>query len=162
MHYKLDRKAFIDTFFGFLRNKTENIENENPKTSDSLTEPTAYLSSELTKKYKGVNSEEVHTSAISFKEYCKRCPVKESEEAEVIKYFLNAYKKSIGVEHPRLKPEQWRSVVDSILFDDFSLDALEAMIDKYFETNFQEGCNYSILHFNNDGVKMRRMYEVAY
>jgi hypothetical protein len=170
IHYKLDRKAFINSFLEFLRNETENIGNGNLKTSDSLTELTSEPSSEPTKRYKGVNSEEVHTRAISFKEYCERFHLEDTEEVEAIQYFLQAYRYHRGVEHTILKPDQWQRVVDTIFScnnaigdsKDLTLDDITIMTDKYFETKFQEGCNYAILHFNNDGVKTNRMYEVAY
>jgi len=103
---------------------------------------------------------------ISFNEYRQRYPVDE-DKAGGITYFLTAYRKHRGSDHPNLNPEQWKSVVDTLLDvtdsqkknKSLTLDELKELIDRYFEIVFRDGSNYSILHFNNPGVKMRRYYE---
>lgn len=168
IHYRLNRKAFIDAFHKFSGNETENIRNGNLKNSVSITDITAETSSEITEEYKGAN--EIRSIALSFKEYKKKYPINE-ETIEGIQYFLKKFKRHRFEEHPNLKPWQWDAVVKTLFlsydenlqkFDDLDLDSLKAMINKYFIIEFQDGCNYSIIHFNNDGVKVRRMYEVAY
>ena len=103
---------------------------------------------------------------ISFNEYRQKYPVDE-DKAGGITHFLTAYRKHRGSDHPNLNPEQWKSVVDT-LFDvpdhykkikSITLDELKEFIVSYFEIVFRDGSNYSILHFNNPGVKMRRYYE---
>jgi hypothetical protein len=170
IHYKLDLKAFMDTFQEFLINHTEIFRNENLKTSDSLTEPTSYPSSEPSKKDIREFCNKQQNPVLSFKDYCKIFPSDDTEAVEAIDYFLQAFKRYRGDEHPRLSTEQWHGVITTILScgDDFGdghdldLDAIEAMTERYFEIKFQEGCNYSVLHFNSEGVKRNRMYEAAY
>lgn len=61
------------------------------------------------------------------------------------------------------------SVIDTILecTDDhgrsynLSLPCIETMIGRYFSVDFQAGCDYSLNHFNTDGIKSRRMFEVG-
>jgi hypothetical protein len=46
---------------------------------------------------------------------------------------------------------------------DFDLDdtAIMDMMEQHFKTKYKN-CDYNILHFMSDGVRIRRMYEVAY
>lgn len=89
---------------------------------------------------------------------------------EAVNIFLGYYRKVFGEPHPRLKPKQWRSVLDTILectdchgrTHYFNSSDLEYMIAAYFTTRFQEGCNYSILHFSTDGVKSNRYFETCF
>lgn len=86
-----------------------------------------------------------------------------------VQFFLNEYKKHIGKDHPLLKLAQWQAVINTIFvcedeegrYFDIESEILQSMIEGYFKIDFQEGCNYSILHFNSDGVKIRRMFEVG-
>lgn len=168
IHYRLNRKAFIDTFLKFLRMDNEKIKNGFLKNSDSITDITAETSSETTENHEGAN--EIRSIPLSFKEYKKKYPLNE-ETIKGIEFFLRMFKGYRAEEHPNLKRRQWDAVVNTLFlsydenlqkWDDLNLDSLKAMIKKYFTTKFQDGCNYSIIHFNNDGVKVRRMYEVAY
>lgn len=110
--------------------------------------------------------------AYSFEEYLSsinRDSDIEEEKIEVVRYYLEKYREERGREHPKLRADQWEKVLDSIFKaeDDygreFSLlpEHLFEMIDRYFETRYQEGCDYSILHFISPGVMMRRAFEVA-
>ena len=107
--------------------------------------------------------------AMSLSEYSKITPVDHMTKT-AIEYFLSAYRTHRKEEHPNLKGGQWKTVI-RMLFTcldektgegfDLSLDELQRMIDKYFTTDFRQGCNYSIIHFNNNGIKIRRMYETT-
>lgn len=165
IHYKLNRKDFLNAFLKFLRNEREYLKKRNLNISDSITEPTTEITTELTKN----NNGRVNSASITFNEYRKKYSIDE-EAIRGIQYFLERYKQHIDKKHPNLKREQWQNVVDTLFtcsddyYDrdfDISLAELEKMIDKYFSTEFQEGCNYSILHFNSTAVKIRRMYESA-
>ena len=92
-------------------------------------------------------------------------PPPDPDIIEGVKYYLSSYQKYMDKEHPRLKYHQWEKVIEEIKSVDgfeLDLDDLKAMIDKHFQTKYQEGCNYNILHFVSEGVMLRRMYEVAY
>ena len=165
MHYKLDCKALTDAFLKFLRNETENLKNSSCNPSESITKNTSEITTENFTMAQ--ISREICASALSFKEYEKEYELS-PEVIHIIKYFLNAYKKCMGKEHPKLKPEQWDSVEETLLtcnyeeydtYFDLSVEDLEAMIDNYFDTQFHDDCNYSILHFNTPGIKVRRMYD---
>jgi|GEM_PF-1897204 len=170
IHYRLKKKELFNALIKFLRNDSEKIKSRNLKISECITEPTTEPTAKPTKN-KGVNSDELHSIPLSFKEYKNNFPL-EADTIEVIEYFLGQYKQCRGEEHPNLKPQQWERVVATLFYcyddsisgqsSDFDVETLQLMIDRYFDTPFQEGCNYSIIHFNNSGIKLRRMYETAY
>jgi hypothetical protein len=84
---------------------------------------------------------------------------------EVVEYYLATYQDYRGEKHPNLKAKQWSYVVDNLFYvRDFDLSETDLidMIEKHFETDYQEGCDYNILHFMSDEVRLNRMYEVAY
>lgn len=183
IHYRLSKKNFTDSFPKLLRNKYQNIKNENLKSADSLTEPTSDITADTTteptkKDYEGIFSElfsemfskEKTSVSLSYAQFKKRNEVEEDKD-EGIGYFLKKYKLHMGTNHPNLTPKQWERIIDSLFccYDehyeksfDIGLEHLKAMIDKYFTVKFKAGCNYSLIHFNNSGVKIRRMFEVAY
>jgi hypothetical protein len=168
-HYKLDQQAFINAFLNFFEKETENIKNGYLNNKDSLTNITAESSSKITKKYNGAKSKDVRPMCFSFKELTEDYNI-EKEKAQGISYYMSSYKHLIGKEHPRLSIEQWTRVIASLFnckdtnretYHEIDLEALESMIDQHFKTKYQD-CDYNILHFISDGVKVRRMYEVAY
>ncbi len=169
MHYKLNRELFMSAFYQYLLKESGNLKNLNSNISESITKITQeIISKEYVKEKKGTNSSELRTRPISFEEYRQQYNV-DSEKIESIEYFLKRYKKVMGKPHPRLKPDQWYGVVTTLfyVYDDridteVSLDGLTDMIDKYFATEFQEGCDYSILHFNHPEIKLHRYYEEAH
>lgn len=168
VHYKLLRKPLIDWLLKFRRNETEITQEQNFELKDSITELTAELTSQPTETDKGIfpNGE---NPILSFSSYCERFEVDE-EKRESIEYYLSTYKNKMKRQHPNLKLEQWERVAYSWFdgyFDEheksFDLESedLVLMIDKHFETKYQN-CDYNILHFISPGVKARRMYEEAY
>lgn len=172
IYYKLDRTAFINAFLKFLRMESENIKNGNVRNSDSLTEPTSDLSSEPTlKKDKGgAKSIDVRSTPLSFLSYKKKYEI-DPDVSLAIDHFLEQYKSFMLKEHPRLKPDQWSFVVDTMsqgIYDTdmniFVREGLEyeyliAMIDAYFKKDYQRGCDYRLLHFTSAGVFTNLYYE---
>jgi hypothetical protein len=120
---------------------------------------------------KGVSCEETKKPSIplSFNAFRKKYAIEDKEAEKAVEYFTERYKEVRGDKHPPLKPETWQYTLESILYADDDMhdtDALDAddlcvMIDKYFETKF-DNCDYGICHFNTDGIKMRRFYEELY
>jgi DNA-binding transcriptional regulator GbsR (MarR family) len=101
--------------------------------------------------------------ALSFDEIKNKYNI-ENSEIECIEYYLSLYKQYRGVEHPRLKEEQWIYVIKGILdVDGIELDdtSIMDMMDQHFITKYRN-CDYNILHFMSEGVKLNRMFEVAY
>jgi biotin operon repressor len=91
--------------------------------------------------------------------------------AEAIQYYMDAYQARFGKPHPPLRGEQWAELVDSLPWcgeDEYSRDydldgdGLIAMIDQHFDTEYTGECDYNILHFNSNGIKLRRMFETCY
>lgn len=87
---------------------------------------------------------------------------------DIISYYYRTYKKTFGKEHPRLSAKAMDSVISSFLGSSDNLDDLEydpeayyAMIDKHFQTRYQD-CNYNICHFMSDEVQNNRFYETCY
>ena len=83
----------------------------------------------------------------------------------VIEYYLDNYENYMGEEHPVLKNEYWKKVIDSIYnfmrewdIDDY--DDLCIMIDAYYKQDIK--CDRNILHFATEGIMINRMYETLY
>ncbi len=107
---------------------------------------------------------------VSFEEFVKNSQIgsKDKEAALSIAYFIDVYKHTMRDEHPKLKPDQWKNLFNTILTvvtDDDVIDIeyedITKMIDQYFSVKFQEGCNYSIMHFNSNNVKNKRYWETT-
>lgn len=169
VHYKLNRQAFIDAFLEFLEMESKKTKNGTIKKEDSLTEITAEISSEITKKHKGAKSKDVRSMCFSFKELTEKYNV-DVEKAEGISYYMTMYRYRMGKEHPRLTKEQWAGIIDGLFectdpdldtYHEIDLAELQDMIGQHFKTEYRD-CDYNILHFVSDRVKVRRMYEVAY
>ena len=87
---------------------------------------------------------------------------------DIISYYYSAYKRTLGKEHPRLSAKAMDTVVVSFLSSSDNLDGLEydpeayhAMIDKHFQTQYQD-CDYNICHFMSEEVRTNRFYETCY
>lgn len=116
------------------------------------------------------------TVVLSFEAYKRRFKPVHHEAMEAVEYFLKIRKafaaKNSLRDHLPLHPEQWEAIVETILIvgdddtrgadTDIDLQDCKAMIDRYFETKFRSGCDYSIVHFNNIKVKANRFFETAY
>ncbi len=181
-HYRINKKAFWDRLKNTLSNsrkqKSESLQSKFPscENAETITENTTEITSQSTTKnteaHEGVLPRQARTYSlsrpVSFKDFCNQHEV-DAEAKEVIQHFLTKYKRHMGDEHPKLKPEQWQDVVDSLFLvwevcgggEDVDSEQLRKMTNKYFETKFEPGCNYSILHFNSGGVKAKRFYEVC-
>jgi phage replication O-like protein O len=92
----------------------------------------------------------------------------DAEAVKGIKFFLFKYKRHRGREHPDLRFEQWDHLLKTVMTCDregetlsFSLPEMKRMIYEYFMTRFTRECDYSILHFNTDGIKLRRSFEAG-
>ncbi len=169
VHYKLDPEALSNWFLKKLQNPfLNNLRNDTEKTSESLTEITAENTTKTTNN-KGILPSGENSRSFSFREFISLYEV-DAEKIEVISYYLGKYKNKRKQEHPNLKADQWERVIDSLFYcvdentgTDFDLDysSLIDMIDQHFKTRYKN-CDYNILHFVSDGVKVRRMYEAAY
>jgi len=116
------------------------------------------------------NNNNKKTPTITFKEYLKLSH-NDNETIEAINNFLREYEKAFAKEHMKLRGKTWQQVADTLLYveteynsHDSTLTAenIEEMAQHYFTKSYQEGCNYSITHFNNAGVKAKNFYEVVY
>jgi hypothetical protein len=105
----------------------------------------------------------------TFKDYKNQFSVDEGV-MECVEYYLSLYEEFRESEHPRLKQEQWDHVIENMFYVtnpdygiDFDLDesSVMDMMEQHFKTEYKN-CDYNILHFMSDGVRVRRMYEVAY
>ena len=81
--------------------------------------------------------------------------------------FYNEYRIHMGTNHPRLTSEHVYRVMMQLPFihdkyhGDIPIEPEEypKMIDRYFETRFTPGCNYSILHFCSGDIRNMRYHE---
>jgi hypothetical protein len=102
---------------------------------------------------------------ISFDNFKQTYPLFPSK-IHATEYFLKKYRLSRKNKHPHLTTNQWRHAAENILcfytdketgekIDFVFSEEAESAIDLYFKTEFDEGCDYSILHFNDCGIKLR-------
>lgn len=134
----------------------------------TITRDYTETTTETTKKHKGQGICSANP-CVSFDEYLKNYSVDDEDRIEAVNYYLDTYEKYRHEKHPDYKPEQWEKVLEEIFTCsdeerdfDLSLEDIRPMINQHFRTRYQEGCNYQLLHFVQDGVLVRRMYEVAY
>jgi hypothetical protein len=179
LHYRLDRKSFMDAFARFVQKAPEAIAPKRQtvctKTPNgfvhsvqSITDTTPYPTSETTllkEGNNGVHAGHAHYS-LSFKSY-KRRYKPDSDIAEVVIYFLFQYEKRRRETHPRLRPEQWRRGVDvcEAFHGEYGIDLNDwrVIVDKYFCTDFPNvDCDYRFNHFASEGILTNRLYEELY
>jgi hypothetical protein len=119
---------------------------------------------------KDINNEEIILDTV------KRLLVKENhpeyfvDYEVVLNHYFQRYKERTGKQHPPLTKQSCSRIVDTLFkaYDEgYSIDLdldygdLLDMIDKHFETKYKH-TDWNIMHFLSDGVKVRRMFEVAY
>jgi len=167
VHYKLLPDKLETSFLRFQRNETEKTKERNCENKVSLTETTTETTSKTTLKDIRVLPGATRNSPISYDEY----NFTSADKKEIVAYYIKTYSNYMNKQHPKLKPSQWKRVdsgLESIYnkeidvsFDSPEVDEWKQMIDKHFETEY-ENCDYNILHFITDGVKIKRMYETIY
>ena len=88
---------------------------------------------------------------------------------KIFKYYFEAYEKYTGKSHPPINRQQIEKIICDmpIIFDyecDRSLDLYpddyEAMIDKYFETDYGN-CDYNINHFFSGRIREIKYFETC-
>jgi len=118
------------------------------------------------KVYKGAPT--ALDQAISWQGFKEKFQPTNSEDMmQVIEYFLKSFKECRGQDHKPLKAGYWLYLLDSCLYvsdgehvdEDISVNQAERMIDNYFQTAFQPGCDYSLVHYNS--VKPHRWHEAV-
>jgi DNA-binding Lrp family transcriptional regulator len=95
---------------------------------------------------------------------------------QAIEYYLMSYEYHIGKKHPKLKYEQWLTVIDKISYVkgkdkkygnyDIPLIDYKEMIEQHFNTpykkNRNEECDYKLLHFvSGEDIMKNRYYEIG-
>lgn len=96
-------------------------------------------------------------------------PYSVDDVLSVFAYFFDAYAANIHQQHPPLKREQVRKLIERMPFidvhhdgtADLDADAYPVMIDRYFKTPFQ-CCDYHIHHFFAGAIREMRYYEELY
>ena len=164
LHFRLKRQNLLDALFlCFQRNGTLKSKKRNCENAETLTEITYR---DYSQKNNGRKSK--FASSVPFSLFKKEYVKEDTEATDAIEYFLVTYKKHMGKEHPYLMPEKWQEVISTILectdyrgqTHHLTSSDLEAMMERYFSIKF-DGCDYSILHFNTDGVKSHRLFETG-
>lgn len=103
-----------------------------------------------------------------------KSPFSLDEVLDIFDYFFQAYEEAMGEPHPAIRREQIRNIIERMPytgregcgFDNssvfFSPEDYPAMIDNYFSTDFDKGCNYRINHFFSGAIRELRAYEEIY
>ena len=90
-----------------------------------------------------------------------------SEESRTVEYFVDRYERCMGKDHPRLHVSTWRREVGEVLVIEdvhgsepypYTESLMPEMIDDYFRTSFDPGCDYALPHFNSGQIKAQRVY----
>lgn len=139
----------------------------NNETSRPLTDITTEISPEITKKNIRECPGDTHERPLHYSKHA----FTSDDKKEIVKYYMCTYENYMGKPHPKLNPSQWQRVDEGLdgcidrdndnEFTDMAVYEWKAIIDQHFNTEY-ENCDYNILHFISEGVKLRRMYEVAY
>lgn len=134
------------------------------------------ITTEKVEGLKGISSKQnaktPFNPSILEKQIIKSCHAHEIQDCspyiDIIKYYYSRYEKTFGKEHPRLSTKAMDSVIDSFLSCSDNLNGLEyapdayyAMIDRHFQTQYQD-CDYNICHFMSAEVRNNRFYETCY
>lgn len=86
---------------------------------------------------------------------------------KVFERFYRMYAEYMGRGHPRLKTETIGRVMASLVEDDNGMvylpeDYLDSDIfECYFDTMFNPGCDYSIVHFTSGDVRYYKTFEAV-
>ena len=107
-------------------------------------------------------------AAISFENYIKQNKEnKDTGAVELVRYYLDQYKRVLGKEHKNMRPAVWDQALKDIC-DMYSNQGgeteflyqgdtaeIEIMMDTYFikTDQFEQPCDFSLPHFNSPGVK---------
>lgn len=117
------------------------------------------------KEYKGANANAL--CSMSFPSFKGKYQIPE-EIVKAVEYFLSKRLQRFQADHPKAHEDKWEHLCSTLFYCDdefnrpfdFTLEEIMDMMDRYFEVDFPD-CDYSIFHFNTDGVKVRRMYETV-
>lgn len=94
-----------------------------------------------------------------------KCPYSFDEVMDVFAYFFEAYEDYRGEVHPPINANQIFDIIDKMpVVDDIDVspEMYKEMIERYFQSSFQNRCNYRINHFFSGDVRKYRLYELAY
>ena len=90
---------------------------------------------------------------------------------DVFRYYYWQYKRTFKQDHPHLKNETIRRIIEAFPYieddtmqnraEDLEPGQYPALIDAYFKQDF-DGCNYSIAHFMSGDIRLLRYYEELY
>ena len=86
---------------------------------------------------------------------------------EVFELFYGMYAVEVGRDHPRLTTETIARVMASLVEDDngeiyLPADYLESdLFERYFDTRFRPGCDYSVVHFTSGDVRHYKTFEAV-
>lgn len=153
---------------------------ENPKTDKPISDNQKVVSNELSnndltnkEKHNGATSTE-DDPTFSFNEFKNIFTNPDDlyleEVYPAIKYYIFSYEYEFNELHPKLKYNQWETVVNNLCTiedkslnrtkTDISYSLYQKMIDKHFDTNYSIPIDYKIHHFKGDILK-NRCYEVG-
>jgi len=113
------------------------------------------------------------TSPASFEKFKNRIQEQispfEKITLDLMELFVREYENQLNKPHPKLKPTTWAEIIKTLLVveDEFGDDIgpeidqyFPLMIRKHFATEYQQGCDYALPHFNQNQVKLFRWYDV--
>lgn len=100
------------------------------------------------------------------------CSYSLDDVLNVFHTFFSSYRQTFGQDHPFLKREQIRRIIEKmpyisdVGYPDVIIDLepgnYPVMIEAYFNTQFAPGCNYRINHFFNGDIRAIKYYETCY
>jgi hypothetical protein len=162
VHYILIMQELIDAFVRFQTNGIPISDKRWLENGQTLTDTTT---KNTNKKYSIRDRSQTDPDLPpSFLYFIEKNPL-EKRTKESIEFFLQKYREYRGTVHPNLKWKQWQTVVDEWwqagIFP-LKVHHLNEIIPAYFEKTFQEGCNYSILHFVSGDIKKILFNEKCY
>jgi mRNA-degrading endonuclease HigB of HigAB toxin-antitoxin module len=88
----------------------------------------------------------------------------------VFRLYFETYEKYFDKPHPLIKPEQVQRIIKVMPFVlnhygevlELGADDYRLMVERHFETTYQDGCDFNICHFFSGDVRLLRFFEVCY
>ena len=83
---------------------------------------------------------------------------------DVFMYFIQKYRRVKGYPHPRMTKETIKWICSNLWTDlegnDYLPEQYPELIDRFFDTKFADGCNYSMRFFMSGKIRHNRLQEI--
>jgi len=99
------------------------------------------------------------------------CPYSMEDILSVFRYYFQKYEDTFDEVHPNIRVSQIEYIIEVMPYigndgnssagGDINAESYEALIDKHFQTKYQN-CDFNINHFFAGDIRLMRFYEELY